>query len=112
MNNLWSYIQGLSLSPRNQDWLAARLIESSNQSKAKTKKRKLSKEIEAIPEEFRCDPYEISPSGDPFFADRRNVEYVQRAIDEAHQDKSQRVILSTREDIERYLGSMTHYNEK
>ena len=26
MNNLWSYIQGLSLSQRNRKWLAERLI--------------------------------------------------------------------------------------
>ena len=67
MNNLWNYIQGLSLSAKNQAWLAARLTEASLQQKTKNKKKKLSKEIEAIPEEYRCDPYEISPSGDPFF---------------------------------------------
>lgn len=27
MNNLWAYIQGLSLSKRNRMWLAERLIE-------------------------------------------------------------------------------------
>ncbi len=74
MNNLWNYIQGLSLSAKNQAWLAARLTEASLHQKTKNKKKKLSKEIEAIPEEYRCDPYEISPSGDPFFADKRNVE--------------------------------------
>ena len=29
LNNLWSYLQGLSLSASNQRWLAARLIEAS-----------------------------------------------------------------------------------
>ena len=38
MNNLWSYIQGLSLSARNQEWLAARLREASQQKRAKAKK--------------------------------------------------------------------------
>ena len=28
MNNLWNYLQGLSLSSRNKRWLAERLIES------------------------------------------------------------------------------------
>ena len=30
LNNLWSYLQGLSLTASNQRWLAERLIESSN----------------------------------------------------------------------------------
>ena len=38
MNNLWSYIQGLSLSARNQEWLAARLREASQMKRAKAKK--------------------------------------------------------------------------
>lgn len=33
----------------------------------------------AIPEEFRCDPYLISPSGDVYWADSRNVEKVIKA---------------------------------
>jgi hypothetical protein len=32
------------------------------------------KEFFSIPEEYRCNPFEISPSGDLFWADRRNVE--------------------------------------
>ncbi|MCR5456360.1 MAG: hypothetical protein K6F33_15380 [Bacteroidales bacterium] len=38
-------------------------------------------EIAKIPEQYRCDPYEISPSGDPFFADKRNVEYVRKCAE-------------------------------
>ena len=38
MNNIWSYIQGLSLSARNQEWLAARLREASQMKRAKAKK--------------------------------------------------------------------------
>ena len=38
MNNLWSYIQGLSLSARNQEWLAARLHEASQMKRAKARK--------------------------------------------------------------------------
>ena len=40
MNNLWNYIQGLSLSARNQEWLAARLQESSRLARTKTKRDK------------------------------------------------------------------------
>lgn len=36
MNNLWNYIQGLSLSASNQTWLANRLIEASRQSRKNT----------------------------------------------------------------------------
>lgn len=35
-----------------------------------------------ISEEFRCNPYDYSPSGDPFFADKRNVEAVETAFDD------------------------------
>ena len=38
MNNLWSYIQGLSLTARNQKWLAERLQEASQKAHAKAKK--------------------------------------------------------------------------
>lgn len=33
LNNLWSYLQGLSLSASNQRWLGERLIEASNAAK-------------------------------------------------------------------------------
>lgn len=32
----------------------------------------------AIPEEYRCNPFDISPSGDVFFADKRNLEAIER----------------------------------
>ena len=38
MNNLWSYIQGLSLTARNQEWLAAQLHEASRMKRAKAEK--------------------------------------------------------------------------
>ena len=36
LNNLWSYLQGLSLSASNQRWLAERLIEASATEKGKS----------------------------------------------------------------------------
>ena len=36
LNNLWSYLQGLSLSASNQRWLAERLIEASTAAKVKS----------------------------------------------------------------------------
>lgn len=38
LNNLWSYLQGLSLSASNQRWLGERLIEASNVTKSKSAK--------------------------------------------------------------------------
>lgn len=36
----------------------------------------------AIPNEHRCNPFDISPSGDLFWADSRNVEKVKEGIEE------------------------------
>ena len=78
LNRLFEYIASLNLSDRNIDWLSRQL-----QSIKKAKKAKpLDPEIAKIPEEYRCDPYETSPSGDPFFADKRNVEYVRKRLEE------------------------------
>jgi len=38
------------------------------------------KEFMAIPEEFRINPFEISDSGDLYWADKRNVEGVKASI--------------------------------
>ena len=35
-------------------------------------------EFFSIPEEYRCNPFDTSPSGDLFWADRRNVENLER----------------------------------
>jgi hypothetical protein len=44
------------------------------------------KEYNAIPDEYRCDPFAMSPSGDLFYADRRNVEKVKQTIEQAEQE--------------------------
>ncbi|MBN2650271.1 MAG: hypothetical protein JXR50_11085 [Prolixibacteraceae bacterium] len=56
-----------------------------------------------IPKEYRCDPYEISPSGDMFWADIRNVEKVKKAIE--NKDKIA-VSLDSAEDIKNFLESL------
>jgi hypothetical protein len=43
------------------------------------------REFFAIPEEFRVNPFDVSPSGDVFWADRRNVEELDRAVKAAHE---------------------------
>lgn len=56
-----------------------------------------------IPKEYRQDPYEVSPSGDMFWADKRNVEKVTKAIEEKGDVK---VSLKTPEDITNFLNSL------
>lgn len=38
------------------------------------------KKFMSIPNEYRINPFEVSPSGDLFFADRRNLEHIDNAI--------------------------------
>lgn len=38
------------------------------------------KEFMSIPDEYRVNPFEVSPSGDLFFADKRNLEHIDKAI--------------------------------
>jgi hypothetical protein len=37
------------------------------------------KEFMSIPSEYRVNPFEVSPSGDLFFADKRNLEHIEKA---------------------------------
>lgn len=43
MNNLWSYLQGLSLTASNQRWLAERLIKALNSRVTTDESKKLEK---------------------------------------------------------------------
>ena len=76
-SELWAYIESLSLSRRDRNWLAGKLMEPS----------------------FQADPYEVSPSGDPFFADSRNVKAVEHDIAEAHRPNAKYTRLESKEDI-------------
>lgn len=55
-----------------------------------------------IPKEFRCDPYEVSPSGDMFWADKRNVEKVKKAIE----DREIALRLTSEDEIKNFLDSL------
>ena len=77
LQNLWSYLQGLSLSQSDRAWLADKLMEPS----------------------YSVDPYIYSPSGDTFFADARNVKAVEQDIATAHRSDAQFTRLSSKEDI-------------
>ena len=104
LNRLLNYILTFNLSEQNSEWLASRIVEAS---KSKEKQPSIDPAIASIPEEFRCDPYEVSPSGDPFFADRRNVEYVGKCLEEAqHSDPSKLVRTKSREEIKQLIDSL------
>jgi len=66
------------------------------------------KEFLSIPEEFRCNPFDISPSGDLFWADKRNVEYVQkhRTISEQQYKEGKYTVCKTLEDNLKFLDSL------
>jgi hypothetical protein len=55
----------------------------------------------SIPEEYRCNPFEISPSGDLFWADKRNIEEVNKGIEDV---KAGRVVTVKKGDIKKLLG--------
>ncbi len=55
-----------------------------------------------IPKRFRCDPYEVSPSGDMFWADKRNVEKVKKAIE----DKDIALRLTSEDEIKKFLDGL------
>ncbi len=50
--------------------------------------------LDSIPEEFRCDPFAVSPSGDPYWADRRNVEELERRTKEAEEGNAELIELT------------------
>lgn len=56
-----------------------------------------------IPKEYRRNPYDISPSGDVFWADKRNVEIVKKAIENKDQIADK---LNSLDDIKNFLNSL------
>ena len=56
-----------------------------------------------IPKQYRTDPYEISPSGDMFWADKRNVEIVKKAIENKDQIADK---LNSADDVKNFLNSL------
>ena len=74
-NKLWTYIESLSLSRRDRNWLASKLLEPTHD----------------------ANPYEVSPSGDTFFADSRNVKAVEDDI--RNEPQAQFTRMESKEDI-------------
>ena len=51
LNNLWSYLQGLSLTASNQRWLANHLIEAADNTEQGERKKKLA--FPKIPKDYK-----------------------------------------------------------
>ena len=83
-NKLWAYIESLSLSKRDRSWLASKLLEPTHD----------------------ADPYEVSPSGDKFFADSRNVKAVEEDIRKAHNSDAKFTRLESKEDVMSFINSL------
>ena len=62
------------------------------------------KDFLAIPEEYSCNPFDISPSGDLYWADKRNVEEIKKRIQEPRADDSLKI--KTTEELKSFLGSL------
>lgn len=84
MNKLWSFLESLSLSQKDRDWLVNKLLEPTQ----------------------HTDPYRFSPSGDSFFADLRNVKAVENDIEAAHQPGAKFTRLKTKEDVMTMIESL------
>ena len=83
-NKLWAYIESLSLSKRDRSWLASKLLEPTHDT----------------------DPYQVSPSGDKFFADSRNVKAVEEDIRCAHSPEAKFTRLENKEDVMSFIKSL------
>jgi hypothetical protein len=64
--------------------------------------------VTTIPEEFMCNPFEISPSGDMFWADKRNVEKLKESLEQAAVDKEagNYTVCQTYEESLKHLESL------
>ena len=58
----------------------------------------------SIPVEYRCNPFDISPSGDIFWADKRNVERLDQSVKKAKDRKAKTV--NSKEELIDYLDSL------
>ena len=83
-NKLWAYIESLSRSMRALSWRASKLLEPTHD----------------------ADPYEVSPSGDKFFADSRNVKAVEEDIRKAHNSDAKFTRLESKEDVMSFINSL------
>ena len=64
--------------------------------------------ILCIPPEFRRNPYEISPSGDPFFADQRNIDMIEERLKEIESGEAKLHEMLPDESLDEFLKRIEH----
>ena len=62
------------------------------------------REFFSIPEQYRCNPFDVSPSGDIYWADKRNVEKLGHAIQQVKEGKVTTV--KTKEELNQFLSNL------
>jgi hypothetical protein len=62
------------------------------------------KDFFAIPEEYRCNPFDISPSGDLYWADKRNVDEIKKRINEPIEGNA--LTISTSDELKLFFDSL------
>ena len=68
--------------------------------------KRLTRYAKKLVKERKADPYEISPSGDTFFADSRNVKAVEDDIRKAHAPHAKFTRLESKEDIMSMINAL------
>ena len=64
--------------------------------------------IYPIPPEYLCNPFDISPSGDMFWADKRNVEKLNETLERSEKDikEGKYTICKTYEETLKHLDAL------
>ena len=62
------------------------------------------KEFLSIPEKYRCNPFDVSPSGDLFWADKRNIEKVREGELQIKEGKFVRI--SSDEELKNFFENL------
>lgn len=58
----------------------------------------------SIPEQYRCNPFDYTPSGDLFYADKRNIESIKKSVQQAKEGKVAKV--NTQEELSKFLDNL------
>lgn len=61
----------------------------------------------SIPDEYRTNPFDKSPSGDIFWADMRNVEKIKESILATLKNDKNRTVLRNESDISNFINNIS-----
>jgi len=61
-----------------------------------------------IPKKYRIDPFEIIEDGDVFYADKRNVEQLEKDIEQAKKDREEgrMTVIKNKAELEAFFDSL------